>query len=184
MDALFALPYGPFVIFALRIVDVSLGTVRLIVMVRGHRGAAVAVGFVEVLVWIVAVGHALQHLHSPYHILGYAGGFAAGTYVGIGAERMLALGTVVVRAIIPDEHDGRTARALREEGYAVTEIDGRGREGPVDVLNAVVDRKEAPRVIEAIEARAARSFITVEELRTTRGGLRPTTRHQPRHLRK
>lgn len=185
MDAIFALPYGPFVIFALRIFDVSLGTVRLIVMVRGHRAVAAAIGFFEVLVWIIAVGNALQHLSSPYHVVGYAGGYAAGTYVGIGAERLLALGKVVVRAIIPDEDDGRTARALREEGYALTEIDGRGREGPVDVLNAVVDRKEAPRVVEAIEAQAPRSFITIEELRTTRGGMvRPITRHQPRHHRK
>jgi uncharacterized protein YebE (UPF0316 family) len=185
MDALFALPYGPFVIFAMRIVDVSLGTVRMIVMVRGQRALAAAIGFIEVLVWIVAVGNALQHLTSPYHIIGYAGGFAAGTYVGIGAERLLALGKVVVRAIVPGGDNGHTARALRETGYAVTEIDGRGREGPVDVLNAVVNRKEAPRVVETIEELAPRSFITVEELRTTRGGmLHPTNRHQPHQLRK
>jgi uncharacterized protein YebE (UPF0316 family) len=140
---------------------------------------------IEVLIWIVAVGQALQHLDSVYHVIGYAGGFAAGTYVGIAAERLIALGKVVVRAIIPDEADGATARALREEGYAVTELDGRGREGPVDVLNTVVSRKEAPRVIDAIEARVPRSFITVEELRTTYWGtLQPPTRHQPRHLRK
>jgi uncharacterized protein YebE (UPF0316 family) len=185
MDALFALPYGPFVIFALRVVDVSLGTVRLIVMVRGRRALAAAIGFVEVLVWIVAVGSALQHLGSPYHVVGYAGGFAAGTYVGIAAEHALALGRVVVRAIIPDEADGATARALREEGYAVTVMEGRGREGPVDVLNAVVERKEAPRVLNVVETHAPRSFITVEELRTTRRGtLRPTSRSQPRLLRK
>ena len=185
MDALFALPYGPVVIFALRIVDVSMGTVRVLVMVRGQRVLAAVIGFFEVLVWIVAVGSALQHLGSPYHVVGYAGGFAAGTFVGIGVERLLALGKVVVRAIIPDEDDGRTAHALREEGYAITEIDGRGREGPVDVLNAVVDRKEAARVVEAIETKVPRSFITVEELRTTRGGtLRPMNRHQPHHHRK
>jgi uncharacterized protein YebE (UPF0316 family) len=86
---------------------------------------------------------------------------------------------VVVRAIIPDEADGRTARRLRESGYSVTEIDGRGREGPVDVLNTVVARREAARVIETIETHAPRSFVTVEELRTTRRGtLRPTD-HRP-----
>lgn len=185
MDALFALPYGPLVIFAMRIVDVSLGTVRSIVMVRGQRGLAAAIGFFEVLVWIVAVGSALSYLQSPYHVIGYAGGFAAGTYVGIAAEHRLALGRVVVRAIIPDGDEGRTARALREAGYAVTEIDGRGREGPVGVLNAVVERKDATRVVEVIEGRATRSFITVEELRTIRGGmLRPASHRPVRQLRK
>jgi uncharacterized protein YebE (UPF0316 family) len=115
----------------------------------------------------------------------YAGGFAAGNYVGIVVENAIALGTVVVRAIIPDEADGTTARRLRDRGYAVTEIDGRGREGAVDILNTVVPRKEAARVIEAIETHAPRSFVTVEELRTThRGALRPTDRRPGRLVRR
>lgn len=182
MDALFVLPLGPVIIFAMRVVDVSLGTVRMIVMVRGRRVLAALIGFVEVLIWIVAVGSALQHLGSPYHVVGYAAGFAAGTYVGGVAENALALGTVVVRAIIPDEADGATAHALRAEGYAVTEVDARGQDGPVDVLNTVVSRKEAPRVIDLIEVQAPRSFVTVEELRTTyRGRLRPSD-HRPARL--
>lgn len=185
MDPIFALPYGPLVIFALRIVDVSLGTVRMILMVRGRRELSAAIGFVEVLIWIVAVGNALQHLGSPYHVVGYAGGFAAGTYVGIAVEDYLAFGTVVVRAIIPDEAHGTTARSLRAEGFAVTEVDGRGQSGPVDVLNVVVNRSEAPRVVEAVEAEAPRSFITVEEIRSTRRGrLLPTRQVAPRLLRK
>ena len=60
MDALFALPYGPLVIFAMRVVDVSMGGVRILLMVRGWRKVAAAIGFAEVLVWIVAVGHAMQ----------------------------------------------------------------------------------------------------------------------------
>lgn len=79
MDVLFALPYGPLVIFAMRVIDVSIGTLRVIVLVRGHRSLAAAVGFFEVLVWIVAVAQALQHLESAYHVIGYAGGIVAGT---------------------------------------------------------------------------------------------------------
>ena len=185
MDAFFALPYGPLLIFVLRLIDVSLGTVRMIVAVRGQRRIAALVGFVEVLIWVVAVGSTLQHLGSPYHVLGYAAGFAAGTYVGILAENGLALGTVVVRAIVPDDANGATAQALRAEGYAVTEVDGRGQDGPVDILNTVVERKEAPHVIDLIEARAPRSFVTVEELRTTyRGRLRPSDRRPTRLVRR
>lgn len=177
--------YGPLVIFALRIVDVSLGTVRMIVMVRGQRELAAAIGFVEVLVWIVAVGNALQHLGSAYHLAGYAAGFAAGNYVGITVEGYLALGKVVVRAIIPDEADGATAARLRDAGFAVTELDGRGRHGSVDVLNTVAERKAAPRVVELIEDGAPRSFITVEEIRSTyRGMLRPADRRPARLVRR
>ena len=171
MDALFALPYGPLVIFAMRVVDVSMGGVRILLMVRGWRKVAAAIGFAEVLVWIVAVGHAMQYLSSLYHLAGYAGGFAVGTYVGVSVVNALALGRVVVRAILPDGEGDATARALRDEGFAVTEVDGRGRDGPVDILNVVVSRRHASRVAEMVEATAPRSFITVEEVRTTRRGM-------------
>jgi uncharacterized protein YebE (UPF0316 family) len=175
MDALFALPYGPFIIFAMRIVDVSFGTIRMLVVMRGRRMFAAIVGVMEVLVWIIAAGSALQHLDSPYHVLGYAAGFGAGTYVGIAVEQFLALGQVVVRTIIPDDSGGAMAHTLREQGYAVTEIDGRGRDGPVDVLNTVVHRGEAPRVVETIESHTPRSFITIEEIRSAHRG----TLHSP-----
>ena len=58
MDTLFALPYGPLVIFLIRIVDVSLGTIRMITTVRGQRLLSAGLGFVEVLLWVVAVGYA------------------------------------------------------------------------------------------------------------------------------
>ena len=178
MESLFALPYGPFVIFCMRVGDVSLGTIRLLLLVRGRRAFAALVGTVEVLIWIFAVGKALQHLASPFHVIGYAAGFGAGTFVGMALEDVLALGTVVVRAIIPDEADGSTARALRDQGYPVTQVDGRGREGAVEILNTVVERKDASDVIEAIEAHVPRSFITVEELRSTyRGTIRKNRRH-------
>ena len=78
MDALLAAPIGALLIFLLRIVDVSMSIMRMILAVRGHRVAAASIGFFEVLIWLVAVGAALEHLDSWLHIVGYAAGFAAG----------------------------------------------------------------------------------------------------------
>lgn len=180
MSTWFALPYGPFLIFAMRIVDVSMGSVRILLMVRGWRTVAAAIGFMEVIVWIVAVGHAMQHLTSPYHLVGYAGGFAVGTYVGVSVVHLLALGRVVVRAILPDDVGASTAAVLREEGYPVTEIRGRGRDGPVDIVNVVVGRRHASQVADLIETTAPKSFITVEEVRMTHRGVFPLVAPQGR----
>jgi uncharacterized protein YebE (UPF0316 family) len=113
--------------------------------------------------------------------LGYAAGFAAGKHAGITVERDLALGQRAFRAFIPDEADGATAEQLRETGFAVTELDDRGRQGlysgSVDIFNRVESHKEAPRVIDLIEDRAPHSFVTAEEIRITdRGMLRPADR--------
>jgi uncharacterized protein YebE (UPF0316 family) len=87
MAELFAGVWGPVIIFGLRIVDVSLATVRMLLTMRDIRGLVPLIGFVEVTVWVVAVGTAIQNLHSVWHVLGYSGGFAAGTSVGLPPER-------------------------------------------------------------------------------------------------
>ena len=85
-DAIFASPWGALVIFGLRIVDVSCDTMRVIFAIRGKRAIAASLGFVQALVWIYAVGNAVKHLGSPLHVLGYAGGYAMGTFVGVSLE--------------------------------------------------------------------------------------------------
>jgi uncharacterized protein YebE (UPF0316 family) len=112
MVDILAAPVGALIIFGLRVVDVSMGTVRMILGVRGYRGQAATIGFFEVLIWLIAVGAALQHLTSILHIVGYAGGFAVGNYAGIWLESRFALGTRL--------SGRRFARTVRERRRAHT----------------------------------------------------------------
>ncbi len=187
MDALLAAPIGALLIFLLRIVDVSMSIMRMILAVRGRRSAAAAIGFFEVLIWLIAVGAALEHLDSWLHIVGYAAGFAAGNYVGVSVEARFAMGIKVVRAIFPEgkAQTGRTtgeaaAHALREAGFAVTEMRGRGRDGVVEILNVVVPRKRAAEVVGIVQEFEPKAFVTVEAVRTAHGGyMRPGGRKTP-----
>ena len=123
VDALFASPWGALLIFGLRIVDVSCDTMRVIFAIRGKRGIAAVLGFVQALVWIFAVGNAVKHLDSLLHVLGYSGGYAMGTYVGVTLEQMIAYGVATVRIV--SKHAGvEIAEALREHGHGVTEFAG------------------------------------------------------------
>ncbi len=177
IDALFAAPIGALLIFLLRIVDVSMSMMRMILAVRGHRGIAAFIGFFEVLIWLVAVGHALQHMQSIWHIVGYAGGFATGNYVGVWLEGRFALGMNVVRAVFRGDPLGNAgpvaASVLREQGYAVTEMPGRGKESAVDILNIVVPRRRVPEVLRTLQEQDSTAFFTVEEVRKTHGGFIP-----------
>src|SRR6476661_461322 len=111
-DAIFASPWGALVIFGLRIVDVSCDTMRVIFAIRGKRGIAASLGFIQALVWIVAVGNAVKHLDSVLHILGYAGGYAMGTFVGITIEQAIAYGIAQIRVV--SKHAGvEIAESLR-----------------------------------------------------------------------
>ncbi|HXY31949.1 MAG TPA: DUF2179 domain-containing protein [Gemmatimonadaceae bacterium] len=166
---LFALPWGPVIIFFLRICDVSLDTMRVLFTVRGQRAVAAVLGFFQALIWIVAVGNAIKHLDSIWHILAYAAGFGTGTLVGITIERALAYGLTAVRIV--SQHGGvEIADALRARGYGVTEMPGYGRDGSVEIVSSVVQRQHLDDIIAIVEQYDPNAFVTSEQPHILRGG--------------
>ena len=169
LELLLASAWGPLIIFCLRIVDVSLSTIRMLLAVRGGKMIAPVIGFFEVLLWIIAVGSAVKHLDSPLHLLGYAGGFGTGTYVGLRLEEKIAFGMAMVRVV--SQHGGvELAEALRERGFGVTEQAGYGRDGRVEILYAAVRRRDLPVVFEEVRTWDPEAFVTVEEPRAIHRG--------------
>jgi uncharacterized protein YebE (UPF0316 family) len=163
MEALLLGPGGPLIIFFMRIADVSLATIRMLLIMRNHRLLAPVIGLFEVLIWLFAAGVAIQHLESGWHVLGYAGGFAAGNWVGLWLEGKLALGLAAMQVFTPSR-GAEVSDALREIGHGVTEVKGRGRDGTVEVVYSVVKRKDARRAMEAVHGLDADAFVTLGEV--------------------
>jgi uncharacterized protein YebE (UPF0316 family) len=162
MDALLASAYGPIVIFFLRIVDVSLATLRMLLAVRGIKAVVPIIGFFEVLVWILAAGTVIRHLDSPLHMIGYAAGFSTGSLVGLLIEERMALGMATIRVV--SRFGGvELAEALRERGFGVTEFAGQGREGKVEVVDAVLRRRDLPAVLKEVDFWDPDAFVTIQE---------------------
>ena len=135
-------------IFGLRICDVTLGTVRTVAIVKGYLGIAVALGFFEVMIWILAVSQVIMRINeSIFLALAFAGGFAAGNAVGILVERRLAMGTSVVR-ILSTTHGGTIAAALRDDGHDVTVFNGDGANGPITLVYAMAPRRRTQRMLQ------------------------------------
>jgi uncharacterized protein YebE (UPF0316 family) len=173
VDSLFASPWGALLIFCLRIVDVSCDTMRVIFAIRGKRGIAAMLGFVQALVWIFAVANAVKHLDSILHVIGYAGGYATGTYVGVSLEQAIAYGVATVR-IVTRRAGAEIAGALRQRGYGVTEYPGLGRDGSVEIVHSVVQRSHLSDVLAVINAADEDAFVTVEEPKVLSGGILAT----------
>lgn len=163
----------PILIFLARVADVTLGTLRIIFVSRGKRKIVPLLGFFEVLIWIVAIGQLVQNLGSATSYLGYAAGFAAGNYVGMLIEDRLAIGTLIVRAIIPIGGD-IVMMNLRDAGFGVTTVDGQGANGPVKLVYAVVKRKHIREVMDIIHTVYPKAFITVEDARSSLDGVFPS----------
>jgi uncharacterized protein YebE (UPF0316 family) len=136
------------VIFLLRICDVTLGTVRTVSIVKGYLSLAVALGFFEVLIWILAVSQVIWRINeSIFLALAFAGGFAIGNAVGILVEKKLAMGTAVVR-IISTNHGTEIARVIRGDGHDVAVFEGEGADGALTLLYAVAPRRQARRMLQ------------------------------------
>jgi uncharacterized protein YebE (UPF0316 family) len=171
----------PIMIFFARVADVTLGTLRIIFVSRGKRSVAPLLGFFEVLIWVIAIGQLVQNLGSATSYLGYAAGFAAGNFAGMLIEDRLAIGTLIVRAIIPVGGD-EVIRRLHEAGYGVTGVDGQGATGPVKLVYTVVKRKHIQQVMRIIHEVHPKVFITVEDIRSTEEGIFPARSNRQKNL--
>jgi uncharacterized protein YebE (UPF0316 family) len=174
MDSLnwYSLIILPLVVFFARVLDVSLGTLRIIFTSRGKRNIAPLLGLLEVFIWIVVVSQVVKNVHSLPAYLGYAAGFAVGTYVGMKIEERLALGLYVLRIILSLDAE-RLAGQLRAAGYGVTVVNGMGSSGEVKLLYTVIKRKNLTPVMEIIKSVAPNAFFSVEELRSAESGIFP-----------
>lgn len=175
MIELLAGPWGPLVIFTMRVMDVTLGTLRLVYVTRGARGLAATLGFGEILIWITAAGSTILNFTSPLHVLAYASGFAAGTWVGMWLEERAPVGTSTVQVFCRGRDSG-VADALRGMGLGVTEVAGEGLDGPVDIVSTVVKHQLVPRVLETVDAEAPQAFVTVYAAQVRRGWFPGTVR--------
>lgn len=156
-------------IFFLRVVDMSIGTLRIMVSMRGNKLLTWMLGFFQSVIFVLAITSVLSSLDNIINIVAYAAGYATGGVVGMWLEEKLALGFTHVQ-IISSRRGAALAEELREEGFAVTEISARGKDGMVSMLSCNVRRKRAPLVEEIVQKADENAFITSEDVRPIRRG--------------
>lgn len=156
-------------IFGLRIVDISLYTLRIMMVSRGVKSLASVFAFFQSIIFVVAIRTVLTNLNQPFIVVGYAAGFATGLVVGMTLESRLAIGYTHLR-IVSKRRGAEICERLRENGYAVTEVAARGRDGTVSMLYCDVQRRYSPQVTQIVADIDPESFITGEALRSVRHG--------------
>jgi len=164
-------------IFCARIVDVSIGTLRIISVAKGRKYLAPLLGFIEILIWLAAISQVMQAGSNPFYFIAYAAGFATGNYVGIYLEEKLALGTLVVSAITTKDATD-LFEDLSSRGFGVTSLDAQGRHGPVKIIYTVIKRKNLSRVVSLIRKHNPKAFYSVEEAQAASRGIFPQERRR------
>ncbi len=162
----------PALIFCARVVDVSMGTIRVIFVSRGFKYLAPAVGFFEILIWLLAIGQIMKNLSNPACYIAYAGGFAMGNFVGIHIAEKLSLGLVMIR-VVTTKDATQLVDFLKAENYGVTSVDGHGTSGQVKVVFTIVQRREVNSVVELIKRFNPHAFYSIEEVGLAESGIFP-----------
>jgi uncharacterized protein YebE (UPF0316 family) len=162
----------PLLIFCARICDVTIGTIRIVMVAKGQKYLAPVMGFFEVLIWIITMSKVVQNLDNWLCYIGYAGGFAMGNLVGLLVEEKLALGVVKIQ-IITGHEAGKLIESLKLAGYGVTHIDAKGSNEEVSVIYTFVKRTELPKVEGIILAKNPKAFYTIEDVKSVNQGIFP-----------
>ena len=154
----------PILIAIAKIIDVSLGTLRIILISKGAKKLVPLLGFVEVLIWIVTIGQVMKNLTNPVNYIAYALGFAMGNYVGILIEQKLALGSVLIR-VITRRDASELITYLQSNDFGVTVIPAEGSLGPVHLIFTVIKRSNLNKVVEIIKKFNPKAFYSIEDIR-------------------
>lgn len=160
----------PLLIFLARIMDQSIGTMRLIFVSKGLKYLAPILGFFEVIIWLLAVGQIMQHLDNWLCYIAYGAGFAMGNFIGITIEERLSLGTSIIRLILPNDAP-ELINMLKEQNFGLTIVDAEGSKGSVKLIFSIVRRKELRNFIDTINTVTPGAFYTIEDVRAVNEGI-------------
>ncbi|RQD78719.1 MAG: DUF2179 domain-containing protein [Candidatus Syntrophonatronum acetioxidans] len=160
---------GYFIVFVARASDISLATIRILMILHGQRLYAALIGFFESLIFISVLTYVIQGLSDIPSLIFYALGFATGNYVGIFVEDKVAIGCVTVQVISKKDPESLVSQ-IRQKGFGVTVIEGYGREGVRKILHVLLKRKDLKILMELIENMDEKAFITILDTKKIMGG--------------
>ncbi|MFH1479485.1 MAG: DUF2179 domain-containing protein [Candidatus Omnitrophota bacterium] len=155
----------PILIFFARVTDVSLDTIRILLISRGKKNIVPFLGFVQVIIWLFAIRQVFLNLSNIACYISFAGGFAAGTWVGMIIEEKLAIGIQVIR-VITRKDATQLVEFLKDQGYGVTSVDGQGVSGKVNIIYTILKRQDMPKAVDTIKRFNPKAFYTIEDIRT------------------
>lgn len=162
----------PVIIFFARILDVSVGTLRIVFLTRGMKQIVPILAFFEVLVWVVIVSQVVRNINSWVNVIAYAGGYSTGNYLGMYLEDKLAIGTLIVR-IITRRDATELIEHLKRNFYGVTNVPAYGNEGRVNLIFTVIKRSDLQFVLDSVQKYNPRAFYSVEDVRAVSDAIFP-----------
>ena len=165
--------YMCFKIFFARIIDVSIGTIRTVLVVRGNRIMGSILAFFEVLIWFFAAREALNTVDSILVPIFYAGGYATGTYVGTLISNNYLDGLISLQVISKSSKALKMLNKIRSSGFGVSVIDLNNTQDKVSkkLLIIQLNKKNLKKLTHIIRSIDSDAFVIINETKYVQKGL-------------
>ncbi len=159
-------------IFFGKILEVSFGTLRIVLINRGERTIGSLIAIIEITLWLVIASSVLTGFKQDFlKGIVYALAFACGNYIGSWLDELLAFGLSSMQVVLPDLASAKEAEAcLREKGFGMTTVDVHGRDDDRSMLIMTMQRKRLPEAIAILEEHCNGAVVTVTDIKSQRGG--------------
>jgi uncharacterized protein YebE (UPF0316 family) len=160
-----------FAIFAAKMLEVSIGVFRLLLMTKGFRRQASFIVFFEQLIWVVNISVVVtQIVDDPFRAIAYALGFASGLFFGSWLEGRVGLGNIKVEIITEKPEAMALADELRKLGFAATILDSTGMEGHLNAMIISYIPRKRRKAVASLATAYPRAVVTFLDVRPVQGG--------------
>lgn len=158
-------------IFLARIIDVSISTFRMMIMVRKKSILTPILAFCEVFVWFMAARKALNtNIDSILIPIFYSLGYATGTYIGGFLSRKFIKNVNSIE-ITTKKNNTKLIYALRKEGCAVSVIALKNNyRDKKDLIIVDVKSKNTQETVSLIKKIDPHAFIVVKDTKVVHNG--------------
>lgn len=154
-----------------KIVEVSMATVRIVLITKGERKIGSFIAFFEVTLWLLLVSTVLQNImDDPLRIIAYSFGFAVGNYMGSLIEEKIGIGLSEMQIIVKEDQGKLLAGLIRDKGFAVTVILGEGKSCLRNVLLLYIPRNKIKMLSSMVQQVEPTAVITVSDKKAVYGG--------------
>lgn len=159
-------------IFIAKISELAMVTLRTILTARDEKLINALLCFIQISIWVVSTATVINNVtEDPMRIVAYVLGCTVGCYVGMVLDEQLAIGQNMLTVIIDGENGKDLTKIVRDDGYAVTVLQGKGRERDKLVLMIATRRKKQKRLIKIIKDAVPEAMIIRESISTVGGYL-------------
>lgn len=154
-------------IFISRIIDVSLGTLRTMFIVKGNKIVSASIAFIEIMIWFYAAREALVSTESSILIaISYALGYATGTFIGTYFNELFISGIYNIE-VISNKINKNDILKIKKNNFGVSvlkTIDNK------NILFLSINKKRYKECIKLIKTIDKDSFIVVNDAKVAFNG--------------